>query len=267
MIAGYLVRRNVKPFEYGQEFEAKPEDLLSLFAKINLKITVKSPYELECIKTCPGFNDEELIFCQDNLRSYQEKGEYIFQTRYSKSLENIRDLDSMIFISESTKAKYLNKPYKKLEKIVKDIVGNETECIEIMKKFHDFVRKHVREKTTSSRSLKSIVKELKKKGVYHGSCKEVATLYSGLCDCVGLPSRKIVGKHTEEEGGHVWNEVMLPYDYKRIWVPDDAALDHFNEFDQHIIHAYLPEAKNISPKRLLAAMIGKNQIKIKVEQV
>jgi len=241
-MTGYLVRKKTEPFKNGETLSAKPRDHLAIYAHMNLRAIVESPTELNLTKK-DRLNKPELLFLEENL-ILKNKNYYVFQTKYSKSLDDILGIKDIKQIPPPLREEYIAEPYGKLKKIANDLKGNKENCIDILRSFHNFARNNVKEKITYGRSLKQILKDYNQKGFYYGNCKEISLLCSSLCDCVGIPSRMISGKFTADEGGHAWIEACVPNKDSYIWMPVDPGMDYFNEYSgDHIFHSYLPIMK------------------------
>ena len=247
-MANFIIRRKISVFELGESVVVKPDEHLAVRAHMNLKLELYSPFKLtlENLVVDEGLYKKDFLicaeplFCKENFIS-ENKGNYIFQTKYSKSLDDVLKLKDTYTIPYSIKALYTREPYKNLEGIAYDIKGNRENCVEILQEFHKFAREKVRKKKTSGKSIKSIVKELKKNDYYHGNCKEVSLLIVKMANCLGLPARQIMGKYTADAGGHMWPEVCVPYRNSYIWVPVDASMNHFNKYTgDHIYFCTTP---------------------------
>lgn len=269
MTGGYLLGLlDSKEFDTDETILAKPRDHLALFAYINLRIIIESPVRLKCVDRDDFFGSSEVIFCEDNLVS-QKHDYYIFQTRHSHSLEDALGLKDVNKINPSLIKRYVKKPNKKLKRIANELQSGKNSLVDVLKEFYTFTREHIEGRSTAGKSLNRIIKDYKKYGYYYGNCKEASLLFSGFCDCLGLPSRRISGKHTPAEGGHMWAEVCVPYEDSHIWMPVDPAMGYFNGFSsEHIIHAYLPGDKRSTAKKI--SDLFKNQcpgLRVKVEHV
>lgn len=263
----YLVRGDVKEFRAGEKVLVKPEDHLSIRTHINLRATLESSIELKC-ENVHVLDSHEPLFCEENLIS-KEDNKYVFQTKYSKSLDDVLSLKDSWRIPLSITKQYTKVADEQLKEIAYDLKGPMENCISILGEFYKFTREKVKNKDTYGKSLKSILKELKRDKCFYGNCKEISLLYSSLCDCIGLPSKRILGKYTADEGGHMWAEVCVPHKSSHIWVPVDPAMGYFNNLSvHHIINCYIPKDARSIVEKISNKVIGNSpKISVKIEHV
>lgn len=200
--------------------------LLLIPTSNNLEITVRSPRDLIIPHLKNNDYLAEVIFTQENLHGYSG-GIYKFKTRYLFKLDKALPLTEIERIPERVRKLYIKKVPKETHKLADELVGKRnTDTAEIIEKFHDFVSNHIVPGKKVGKSIKVLLKEFKKQAYFSGNCRDAATIFAALCNCKGLPVRKVGGINIYQNEGHAWNEVCVPVEntiFSYAWIPVDCT--------------------------------------------
>lgn len=114
-------------------------------------------------------------------------------------------------------SEYITASLPEIQKITKELLGNETDGLAATKKLVDWVYHYIQPDTNiETLTTTQILKDKK------GKCTEYAILFAALARSAGLPTRLAIGQRYINNAwiSHMWNEVWLGQ-----WVAVDAAFN------------------------------------------
>ena len=142
--------------------------------------------------------------------------------------------------------------HPKIQKLAKEIVGNEQDLWEKSQKIFDWVYNNIEKEITPNIPSALTVLEIKR-----GDCNEHAVLFTALARAVGIPTRICIGLVWSEEiqafGYHAWVEVFIGE-----WTPIDPTLGQPIADATHIALIY----GNIEQWPRLSSYVNQIQLEI-----